>query len=60
MKKKRIIIKVENVKKKQLVLTKAQRKHTQMKIKLEAAQVLRNIEFTHREKYLRHSNRFPI
>ena len=28
--------------------------------KLEAAQVLRNIEFTHREKYLRHSNRFPI
>merc|ERR1712030_180355 len=28
--------------------------------RLEAAQVLRYIEFTHRVKYLRHSNRFPI
>ena len=29
-------------------------------MELETAQVTRTVEFTHRAKYLRHSNRFPL
>ena len=32
----------------------------QFEYKLETAQVSRTVEFTHRAKYLRHSNRFPL